>query len=144
MQRVRGIIQPSSFSSFKPRAMYRVRFPRLGSLLGLLAILMVTLAPTVSQVLASHHRLSDALETYCSADVATPVQDGKPAHHAGAHWQVCPYCSLIAHVPTLPGTPVALAALLAQRYVPVAVAPAEVRGQFVHTAAQPRAPPVFS
>jgi len=39
--------------------MYRVRLQRLGSLLGLLAILMVTLAPTVSQVLASQHRLGD-------------------------------------------------------------------------------------
>ena len=124
--------------------MYRVRFPRLGSLLGLLAILMVTLAPTVSQVLASHHRLSDALQTYCSAEVAAPAQDGKPAHQAGAHWRLYPYCSLIAHVPTLPGTPAALAAALAQTHVLVAVAPVEVRHQVVHTVAQSRAPPVFS
>jgi hypothetical protein len=124
--------------------MYRVRFPRLGSLLGLLAILMVTLAPTVSQVLASHHRLGDALQTYCTADVAVPAQDGKPAHDAGAHWQACAYCNLVAHIPTLPGTPVAFAPALPQRYVPVAVASIEVRGQIVHTVAQPRAPPVFS
>lgn len=124
--------------------MYRVRLPRLGSLLGLLAILMVTLAPTVSQVLASHHRLSDALQTYCSAEVAAPEQGGKPAHQAGSHWQVCPYCSLIAHVPTLPGTPAALAVARAERHVPATVASIEVRADVIHTAAQPRAPPIFS
>lgn len=126
--------------------MYRDRFCRLGSLLGLLAILMATLAPAVSQVLASHHRLGDALTTYCSAeaDVAAPAHDGKPAHSAAGHWQVCPYCSLIAHVPALPGSPVA--PMQPQRPGPVLIAfePAAVRAVIVHTAAQPRAPPVFS
>jgi hypothetical protein len=126
--------------------MYRVRFRKLGSLLGLLAILMVTLAPAVSQVLASHHRLSDALTTYCSAesDVAAPDHDSKPPHSVAAHWQVCPYCSLIAHVPALPGSPVALA--LPQRSAPIRIAieSTAVRAGVAHTAAQPRAPPVFS
>lgn len=126
--------------------MYRVRFRRLGSLLGLLAILMVTLAPAVSQVLASHHRLSDALTTYCSADVeaATPAHDSKPAHPATGHWQVCPYCSLIAHVPTLPGSVVAFAVPLLAGPMSIAAASIVVRANVVHTAAQPRAPPVFS
>jgi hypothetical protein len=126
--------------------MYRVRFPRLGSLLGLLAILMVTLAPTVSQVLASHNRLGDALATYCTAEVqvAAPAQAGQPAHSTQAHWQACPYCSLIAHFTALPSSPAAVVAPPAARLPAATVVAAEVRGEVVHTAAQPRAPPVFS
>jgi len=126
--------------------MYRVRFPRFGSLLGLLAILMVTLAPTVSQVLASHNRLGNALATYCTAEAqaAAPAQGGQPAHSAKAHWQACPYCSLIAHLSALPSSPVAVALPPAARLPAMAVASAEVRGAVIHTAAQPRAPPVFS
>jgi len=126
--------------------MVRVRFRRLGSLLGLLAILLVTLAPAVSQVLASHHRLGDALATYCSAeaDVAAPAHDGKPAHSSAAHWQVCPYCSLIGHIPVMPGSAMALAPVQRPGPIRVAVEPATVRADVVHTAAQPRAPPVFS
>jgi len=126
--------------------MYRVRLQRLGSLLGLLAILMLSLAPTVSQVLASHHRLGDALATYCSAEgeVTAAAHDGHPAHSAKAHWQACPYCSLIAHVPVLPGSPMLLALPLSAGPMRVAVASAVVRAAFVHTVAQSRAPPVFS
>jgi hypothetical protein len=64
--------------------MFRVRIQKLGSLLGLLAILMTALAPTVSQVLASHHRLNDALVTYYTAESTTGPfgHDGKPAHPA--------------------------------------------------------------
>jgi hypothetical protein len=126
--------------------MHRVRFPRLGSLLGLLAILMVTLAPTVSQVLASHHRLGDALATYCTAEVqvAAPAQGAQPAHSAKAHWQACPYCSLIAHLSALPSSLAAVAMAPADRLAALTTASAQVRGEVVHTAAQPRAPPAFS
>jgi hypothetical protein len=126
--------------------MYRVRFRRLGSLLGLLAILLVTLAPAVSQVLASHNRLGDALATYCSAeaDVVAPAHHGKPAHAGAAHWQVCPYCSLIAHIPALPGSPMALVPVQRPGAIAVATDSTAVRADVVHTAAQPRAPPVFS
>jgi hypothetical protein len=126
--------------------MLRVRLQKLGSLLGLLAILMTALAPTVSQVLASHHRLSNALATYCSAEatVDSSAHDGKPAHSGTPHWQACPYCSLLAHVPLLPGGVVPLAVMLSVARVAVPHAPIDVRARFVHTAAQPRAPPVFS
>jgi hypothetical protein len=40
--------------------MLRLRLQKIGSLLGLLAILMSTLAPTVSQALAAHDRLGQA------------------------------------------------------------------------------------
>jgi hypothetical protein len=126
--------------------MYRVRLQRLGSLLGLLAILMLTLAPTVSQVLASHHRLGDALATYCSAEgeVTSATHDSNPSHSATGHGQVCPYCSLLAHATALPGSGIVLAAPLVAVPIVVAFASTLVRAMLVHTKAQPRAPPVFS
>jgi hypothetical protein len=126
--------------------MYRVRLQRLGSLLGLLAILMATLAPSVSQVLASHHRLGDALSTYCSADGETTsaAHEGDPSHSAKAHWQACPYCGLIAHVPVLPGTPLVFGGPLRAGALALAVVSAVVRAVLPHTLAQSRAPPVFS
>ncbi|WP_404989510.1 DUF2946 family protein [Caballeronia sp. LZ003] len=126
--------------------MYRVRFHRLGSLLGLLAILLVTLAPVVSQLLASHHRLGDALATYCSADdpVVSSAHDGKPAHGVPTHGQACAYCSLIGHVPTLPGTSAGLVVPLAATTMTVAGALIAVPLTLIYTVAQPRAPPVFS
>ena len=126
--------------------MYRARLHRLGCLLGLLAILLVTLAPVVSQVLASQHRLSDALATYCSAeDEAVPSSnDRKPTHGVLPHWQACAYCSLVGHIPTLPGSPAGLAAPLPATTMPVTVAGIAVRADVIYTVAQPRAPPVFS
>jgi hypothetical protein len=124
--------------------MLRIRLQKLGSLLGLLAILLGTLAPTVSQTLAAHHRLGDALATYCTAEAtSTATQDS--GHHAPAqHWQACAYCGLLAHVPVLPGAAVPLAVAVAVTRATVAPTRVEVRALTVHTAAQPRAPPVFS
>ena len=126
--------------------MLRVRLQKLGSLLGLLAILMTVLAPTISQTLASHHRLSDALATYCTVESPgdSSGHDGKPAHSGAAHWQACAYCNLLTHAPTLPGGPMPVAVTLSVARAFMPEAPAEVRAAFVHTAAQPRAPPVFS
>ncbi|MCR4466192.1 DUF2946 family protein [Burkholderia sp. SCN-KJ] len=65
--------------------MRAARFRKPGSLIGLIAILMMALVPTVSQMMASRHRLVDALAVYCPAGIeAEPVahDDGKPAHPA--------------------------------------------------------------
>ena len=126
--------------------MLRVRLQKLGSLLGLLAIMMSVLAPTVSQALASHQRLSSALATYCTVEVTADSShhDGSPNHSIAPHWQACGYCNLLAHVPTLPGGAAPVAVTLGVAQVSIPETPAEVRAAFVHTAAQPRAPPVFS
>lgn len=131
--------------------MLRVRLQKLGSLLGLLAILMVTLAPTVSQVLASHERLGDALATYCTATDADTVsaadpaaQNGKSTNPARWHWQACAYCGLLAHTSVLPGSVVAVAGSLLAEPAALVVVQQVVRLVVVHTAAQPRAPPAFS
>ena len=125
--------------------MSRIRLQKLASLLGLLAILMSTLAPAVSQTLAAHHRLGNALATFCTVGQApdAPSQDGGD-HAPAQHWQACAYCGLLAHVPVLPGAAVQFAVTLAVTRVSAAILRCDVRTPFAHTAALPRAPPAFS
>ncbi|HEX7912379.1 MAG TPA: DUF2946 domain-containing protein [Paraburkholderia sp.] len=118
---------------------------KLGSILGLFAILMATLAPTVSHVLAEHNRLEGLLGTYCSA-LATP-NDGAPEptdHQPALHLEACAYCGLLAHMPVLPsGKTDLVPATRVTRRAAVPYQP-EVRGAFSFTSAQPRAPPLSS
>lgn len=126
--------------------MFRRRLQKIGSLLGLLAILMSTLAPTVSQALASRDRVDLALAAYCTAQPASAdTSDGQsPDSHALLHWQACAYCGLLAHVPVLPGVPATFAPTLTATRAPVFAQREEVRAAPLFTAAQPRAPPVRS
>jgi hypothetical protein len=126
--------------------MLRLRLQKIGSWLGLLAILMSTLAPTVSQALAAHDRLGNALATYCSADPdSSPVaHDGKPSQPHAFHWQACAYCGMFAHAPVLPGTATVFTAALSIARAPVVESHDAVYVPHFYTAAQPRAPPAFS
>ncbi|WP_207005654.1 DUF2946 domain-containing protein [Trinickia mobilis] len=126
--------------------MFRRRFQKIGSLLGLLAILMSTFAPTVSQALAARDRVDLALEAYCTAQPASAdAGDGQsPESHALLHWQACAYCGFFAHVPVLPGVPATFAATLTATRAPVVALHVEVRAAPLFTAALPRAPPARS
>jgi hypothetical protein len=126
--------------------MFRLRLQKLGSVLGLLAILMTTLAPTVSQALAAGHRLDNALATYCTADSAgaDSTPGGDRPHPTTLHWAACAYCGLLLHAPVLPGTPPVLVTTTLVVRAPVEVAHSEVRASPIHTAALPRAPPLRS
>jgi hypothetical protein len=126
--------------------MFHRRLRKIGSLLGLLAILMATLAPSVSQALASHDRLGQALNTYCSADPAfTDAGTGTSSPHSTSlHWQACDYCNLLAHSPLLTGSTATLVSAPPD-FPPVAIVTRDdIRAQLVFTAAQPRAPPARS
>jgi hypothetical protein len=126
--------------------MLRLRLQKTGSLLGLLAILMSTLAPTISQALAAHDRLGQALATYCSADPdnSQVEKTDKSSHSSAYHWQACAYCGMLAHVPVLPGTATQFAAELSVARAPVLPARDTVHVPLFYSAAQPRAPPVLS
>ncbi|WP_158938075.1 DUF2946 domain-containing protein [Burkholderia sp. S171] len=126
--------------------MFRRRLLKIGSILGLLAILMTSIAPTVSHALASHDRLGQALSTYCSADPAfSEAGNNDSSSHSGAlHWQACAYCGLLAHFPILTGSAVAFAAAVSVTSAPLPVVREAVRALPLFIAAQPRAPPVFS
>jgi hypothetical protein len=127
--------------------MFRRRLLKIGSILGLLAILMTSIAPTVSHALASHDRLGQALSTYCSADPAfSQTENADPSSHSSGamHWQACAYCGLLAHFPVLTGSTVAFAASVSSIRVPSPLVRTAVRALALFTAAQPRAPPVIS
>jgi len=119
---------------------------KIGSILGLLAILMATLAPTVSQAIAASRGAYDPASALCSAQTASPAdtQEDDPgnAHTLASHWHACGYCSLLTHVPVLPASPSTFAltvAVIAQR---VAVRFESVALVTPFESAQPRAPPV--
>jgi Protein of unknown function (DUF2946) len=128
--------------------MFRRRLKKIGSILGLLAILMTSIAPTISHALAAQDRLGQALSTYCSADPAFSVSEpgnADSSSHSGAlHWQACAYCGLLAHFPILTGSTVAFAAAVSVTGAPLPVVHAAVRALPLFIAAQPRAPPVVS
>jgi hypothetical protein len=114
---------------------------RLGSWIGLLAILMATLAPTISHLLAAN-RLPDVL---CSVRAAN--DDGgheSPQHSITGLGDDCGYCSLFAHMPVVPAIEapfVAIAWAIEHRKL---TRIKSVRRLEPLTASQPRAPPVLS
>ncbi|WP_080425059.1 DUF2946 domain-containing protein [Burkholderia ubonensis] len=132
---------------------------KIGVVLGIFAILLSVVAPTISQTLrgasaeGAHHALHahhthhshHALPATVASDLA---QAGAAAHHHGSDsWpgcDACPYCSLIAHTPTLPGAPVAIGIPAQPTGFAAPVAAAAFRPYTVLTLAQPRAPPVSS
>jgi hypothetical protein len=118
---------------------------KIGSIVGLLAILMAALAPTVSQALAANERIEALLAVYCSATLHDSKQasqyDSLPSHHGIGHWETCGYCNLAAHTPILPP-------LRSSSETPAVVQEPAVAYPAQHTApcppvfsAQPRAPP---
>ncbi|WP_438499054.1 DUF2946 family protein, partial [Listeria monocytogenes] len=76
------------------------RLRKIGSLIGMLAILMTALAPTISQALTTQARVDALLAGYCSSAPAagTPSADAA-TKSLQAHLQACGYCSLLAHTP---------------------------------------------
>ncbi|MDE1179915.1 DUF2946 domain-containing protein [Paraburkholderia sp.] len=142
----------------------RGRFYRtIGSLLGLLAILMATLAPTVSQALAASHRddmataaMIASMGPHCpmSSMESEPPQhvvshesaDNAPSHSGKSmsDGQACGYCNLLAHMPVVTGVPVTFAVTARAIQHPVATRFESVRLVEPLTSAQPRAPPVLS
>ncbi|MDR5824536.1 MULTISPECIES: DUF2946 domain-containing protein [unclassified Caballeronia] len=116
---------------------------RTGSLLALFAMLLITFAPAISQLLAAHARTADFTAELCSAH-ATPADEHRnsdaPAHLGG---QACGYCHVFAHAPVLPAVRLAFALDIPARQS-VAPTPARDTRRVTHfSPAQPRAPPVL-
>jgi Protein of unknown function (DUF2946) len=118
---------------------------KIGSIVGLLAILMTALAPTVSQALAANERVDALLAAYCSAAIheSEPASKDTPlsSHQGVGHWETCGYCNLTAHTPVVPSWRASTLTLSVTHAPPVPY-PAQ------HSApcppvfsAQPRAPP---
>jgi hypothetical protein len=121
-------------------------YRKLGSLLGLFAILMATLAPTISQAVAESRNPAGILDILCSAQTAPAgghVGKSDPSSLAD-HMQACGYCNLLAHMPALPTVTPSFASTVWAIQHPVATRFESVRRILAFTAAQPRAPPLSS
>jgi hypothetical protein len=129
-------------AGFMVNRLYR----KIGGLLGLLAILMATLAPTVSQTLAATRADHSITAGHCSAlSIQHEAPDGSP--HPGSTMsdrQACGYCGLLAHMPVIPGVQTTFAVTVRAIQHPVATRFESVRRVEPLTLAQPRAPPVSS
>ncbi|WP_277039220.1 DUF2946 domain-containing protein [Caballeronia mineralivorans] len=119
---------------------------KIGSILGLLAILMATLAPTVSQSLSADQRFDAVSGAICSAQGGSGIEDpaNSPSPEKAVHWQACGYCGLLAHMPVLPSA-IPEFAPTSWAVQSTAVPPFRtIRRVFPFAAAQPRAPPFSS
>ena len=119
----------------------------IGGLLGLLAILMATLAPTVSQTLAATRADHSITAGHCSAlSIQHEAPDDSPQHPGStmSDGQACGYCGLLAHMPVIPGVQTTFAVTVQAIQHPVATRFESVRRVEPLTLAQPRAPPVSS
>ncbi|BAX62630.1 DUF2946 domain-containing protein [Burkholderia stabilis] len=119
---------------------------RIGSILGLLAILMATLAPTISQSLSSERQFDAVSGAFCTAqngaDVAGPDHASLP--EKAVHWQACAYCGLLADMPALLGGTSGFVPTDWQIQSKPAPAFQTPHSVFHFAAAQPRAPPFSS
>jgi hypothetical protein len=119
---------------------------KIGSILGLLAIVMATLAPTVSQALAASRGENGMSGVHCSMP---SMQDDAPddksdTHSLMSHWDACGYCSLLAHMPVVPSVQASLVITARAIQHRVATRFESVRRVEPLTSAQPRAPPFSS
>ncbi len=126
--------------------MLRLRIQKIGSILGLLAILMATLAPTISQAMAADGRVDVLLASYCSAQagVDNTASDKPSSHTTMSHLQACGYCNFFAHAPVLPTAQATFAGTVWAIQHRARTRFESLRLVFPLTAAQPRAPPFFS
>ncbi|RKE36153.1 hypothetical protein B0G76_2314 [Paraburkholderia sp. BL23I1N1] len=140
-------------------------FRKIGSWLGLFAILMATLAPTISHSLAARNGGETAMEgEHCSMpsmasmpgmdamsamssmpsmpDQASDDPSGKHTQHtATSDGDACGYCSLLAHMPALPSVETLFFVTVRVLQHTVATRFESVRRVEPLTFAQPRAPP---
>lgn len=118
------------------------RLRKIGSLIGMLAILMTALAPTISQALTTQQRVDTLLAGYCTAAPATGERSADASQKSlQAHLQACGYCSLLAHTPALPAPELTFAANVHVIQHREATRFESLRRALPLTAAQPRAPP---
>jgi hypothetical protein len=145
---------------------------KIGSWLGLLAILMTTLAPTISHTLSAHYHADAMMDGHCQMasmdDMASmpgmQMQDDTPAasqsaanlpgesddagnpdsRHAQMSGDACGYCSLLAHLPVMPSVGMLFVAAVRARQHTAATRFDSVRRVEPLSFAQPRAPPSAS
>jgi hypothetical protein len=107
-------------------------------------MLLITVAPVVSQLLAAYERSYDVPVELCS--VHTP-SSGSPGHQAPDKFnqfdgQACGYCHFFSHTPVAHGVGSVSALEVDVLQTVAAQIPRSNRATRTFTVAQPRAPPV--
>lgn len=116
---------------------------KIGSILGLCAILLTVFVPLISQSLRSHDALDIALSSFCSSHGLTqngPTNDD-PATHT-LHGDACVYCGFCAHFPGVTTAAVTAAPLAVSPVLPPALPDVAFRPADLGNWAQPRGPPL--
>jgi hypothetical protein len=117
----------------------------MGSVMGLLAILMIAFAPTVSRIIATH---TDATDHAMPCDMPSMHHDmpasSDSSHSARLDADACAYCSLLAHMPVLGSPPVVFALVVKVITARVAVRFDSVMLLKPTEPGLPRAPPSLS
>ena len=142
-------------------------YRKIGAWLGLLAILMATLAPTISQALAARADMDSMAGEHCDMPAMSSMPDmpdmpgmsgmshgqsiassasadpgDSHAHHnAMSGGDVCGYCSLLAHMPVVPSVGALFFVTIRAIVHTVATRFESVQRVEPLTFAQPRAPP---
>jgi len=115
---------------------------KVGSILGLCAILLTVFVPLISQSLRAHDALDIALSSLCSSHGLT--QNGQtqddPATHS-QHGDACVYCGFCTHFPAVTTAAVARAPLATPPVLPPALPDVAFRPADLGNWAQPRGPP---
>ncbi len=126
--------------------MFHQRLQKIGSLLGLLAILVATLAPTVSQALAASRGETAMAGAHCSMPSMQheASNDRSGRHSSLSAGDACGYCSLFAHMPVVHSPQGIFAITIRANWHPVATRFKSVRRVETLTSVQPRAPPSLS
>ncbi|WP_408215956.1 DUF2946 domain-containing protein [Paraburkholderia sediminicola] len=143
-------------------------YRKIGSWLGLFAILMATLAPTISHTLAARSDESAMSAEHCdmpsmaSMGSMDSMQDDMPdatsvtsnasdqagdkhtQHTVMSDGDACGYCSLLAHMPAVPSVEALFVVTVRALQHTVATRFESVRRVEPLTFAQPRAPPFAS
>ncbi|WP_408249788.1 DUF2946 domain-containing protein [Paraburkholderia phytofirmans] len=143
-------------------------YRKIGSWLGLFAILMATLAPTISHTLAARADESAMSDEHCdmpsmasmgamdsmqtdmpdASSVTSSVPDQAADKHTGhtamSDGDACGYCSLLAHMPAVPSVEALFVVTVRALQHTVATRFESVRRVEPLTFAQPRAPPSAS
>ncbi|REG58200.1 hypothetical protein B0G80_0848 [Paraburkholderia sp. BL6669N2] len=143
-------------------------YRKIGSWLGLFAILMATLAPTISHTLAARADEGAMSDEHCdmpsmasmgsmdsmrkdmpdASSVVSRTSDQATGKHTGhtamSDGDACGYCSLLAHMPAVPSVEALFVVAVRALQHTVATRFESVRRVEPLTFAQPRAPPFAS
>ncbi|CAB3780201.1 hypothetical protein LMG28614_01014 [Paraburkholderia ultramafica] len=121
---------------------------KIDSWLGLFAILMATLAPTISHTLAARANDDAMSGEHCSITSMNGISlmrdDAASKHAQMAGGDACRYCSLLAYLPAVPSVEALFVVAVRARQHTVATRFESVRRVEPLTFARPRAPPFAS